>query len=349
MKVVYLLNGSALYGGVKVVYQHVCALRRAGVAAEAVSPEPPPSWFPEVWPFYRRVPSLDDATVGAADVAIGTMYFTVPAAFGVRGAVPAHLCQCYEALWQGLSAERETIDAIYHLPTLKLAVSPHLVELVTERTGQRVHWIPQPFDPELFSPPRQEPPPRTRLRVLVSGLWRLDIKGVDWGMRALRPLAEEGWLELVRLAQETSAEELALWPEAEVHTQVSPAAVPELLRSVDVYLGLSDEVEGFGLPGLEAMGCARPCVLTDNGATRALDPGRGASLRIPIGDGEALRGAVRRLRDDIALRRALGAAGRQLAVTFTETRTATALVDALEGALRSRTQQPRSVVIAGGP
>ena len=58
MRVVYLLNGTALYGGVKVVFQHACILRRFGIEAEVVSPEPAPTWFPEVWPYYRQVEDM---------------------------------------------------------------------------------------------------------------------------------------------------------------------------------------------------------------------------------------------------------------------------------------------------
>ena len=71
-------------------------------------------------------------------------------------------------------------------------------------------------------------------------------------------------------------------------------------------------------------------------ATRALDPGGEASLKIPHGDHEALRQALRRLRDEPELRRRLGAGGRRVAEGFTEERTGRALVDAFERALGRR-------------
>lgn len=336
MKVSYLLNGSALYGGVKVVYQHARILRRFGVDAEVLSPDAAPGWFPDAEAVHRQVPELAARYVGRTDFAVGTIYFTVPEAVAVGGAVPAHLCQCYEALWQGARDQRGRIDEIYRLPTLKLAVSPHLVEIIAQRTGQTATWIPQPFEPDLFSPPASERPQDGRLRVLLSGLWSLDIKGIEWGMRALRPLAQEGWLELVRLSQEVESAEEAFWPDAERHAQLPPARVPDLMRSVDVSLSLSDEVEGFGLPTLEAMGCGRATVSTDIAPMRALDPQAQASLRVPVRDAEALRAALRRLRADPALRQRLGAAGRSIASTFTEERTGIALVRVFEQALRDR-------------
>jgi glycosyltransferase involved in cell wall biosynthesis len=179
--------------------------------------------------------------------------------------------------------------------------------------------------------------------VLLGGQWGLDIKGVDWGMAALRPLFEgEGWPQLVRLALDAPAAEVELWPEAERHLSISPEQVPEVMRSVDAYIGLSTEVEGFGLPALEAMGCGRPCVLTDIGATRALDPDDEASIKIPEGDGEALRQAVAELREDPERRREMGRAGRRIAERYTETRTAQALRDAFRKALAEESYRARA-------
>jgi len=333
MKVVYLLNGASLFGGVKVVLQQAEALRALGVAAEVVSPDPAPDWFPGARSFYRQVRELVPEEVGPCDVAVGTIWFTIPAARACSARLVAHLCQCYEALFDGVRERWAEIEAIYRLPTLKLAVSPHLAELIERRTGQPAHWIPQAFDPRAFSPPTAERAPDGMLRVLVAGSWDLPIKGLHWGLPALRPLAAEGWLTLVRLGLEAHPAELALWPEAEWHLAVPPAEVPEIVRGVDAFLGLSDEVEGFGLPALEAMGCARPCLLTDIGASRALDPRQQASLRYPVGDGEAMRAAVQRLRADPGLRAALGRRGRAIAEQFTTERTARALIAAFEAGL----------------
>ncbi len=331
MKVVYILNGSALYGGVKVVYQHARALRRLGVDAEVVSPEQPPTWFDGVEAFYRQVAGTEPESVGPADIAVGTIYFTVPAATRVRGARAAHLCQCYEGMYEPARDDWPRIDAVYRLPTAKLAVSPHLAELITRRFDQACHWIPQPLEHDLFYPPAQEEARGDRFRVLVSGQWGLDVKGVERALRALRPLASETpRLELVRLSQDAPADEVAFWPEAERHVQLPPAEVPELVRGIDLYVGVPSEVEGFGLSALEAMSCGRPAVLSDIGATRCLDPHDQAAIKVPFGDASSLCRAVRRLRGRPDLRRRLGAAGRRIAAEFSEERTGRALVAVFE-------------------
>jgi glycosyltransferase involved in cell wall biosynthesis len=329
MRVRYLLEGMTLYGGVKVVLQHVRALRRRGIDALALSLEPVSDWFPQATRYARQVPSFAPEHVAPADIVIGTMWRTVPAACAVPGATPFHFCQCYEGLYEGARDSWPEIEAAYRLPAKKLAASPHLAAIIEERTGQPAAWIPQPFEPDLFCPPGQERGDSGPLRVLLAGHFTLDIKGVEWAMRALRPLRGEArGLQLVRLSIEATGDERALWPAAEFHLHVSPLEVPEILRGVDLYVGPSSEVEGFGLPALEAMGCGRACVLSDIGATRALDPRDEASIKFPVGNEEALLGAVRKLRDEPAHRLRLGRAGRRIAAAFTEERTVEALLAA---------------------
>lgn len=313
------------------VLQHARALRGLGVDATVHSPDPCPTWFDGADTFYRQVGALDRRSLPRIEVAVGTLAPTVAPAIEIAERLACHLCQGYEPAHDTLSrAERDAMLAAYELPARKLVVSEHLVRTVRQRHGVEAHWIPQPFEPELFRPPTRERGDDGRLRALVSGHWDLEVKGVAWCLRALRPLFERSGrrLDLVRLSLDADAEELTLWPEAERHRHVSPAEVPALIQGVDLCIGPSSPLEGFGLLALEAMGCARPCVLTDIPSHRDLDPEDRVSIKVPFGDGEALRGAVERLWRDRDLRQRLGMAGRGIAETYTERRTAEALVRA---------------------
>ncbi len=333
MKVVYLLNGTALCGGVKVVYQHVAILRRLGVDAEVVSTTPPSDWAPESWAFYRQVPDLTPEAIGPADVAVGTMYHTVPQAMAVPGARAFHFCQAYEAIYEPARHLWPEIEEVYRLPATKLVVSPHLAELVKELYGQEAVHIPQPFDADAFSPRSGERPQDGTFRVLLTGQWGVPFKGIPWATEALRALkAEIPRLRLVRMSQDAPAEEVAAWPEAERHIWVPPAFVPDVYRNVDLFVGPSTQVEGFGLPTIEAMSCGLPSVLTDIGAFRGIDPDARASIRIPVFDAGALQAAVRRLADDPGLCARLGREGRAIARSYDARRTG----DALLAAFRAR-------------
>lgn len=313
------------------VLQHARALRGLGVDAAVHSPDPCPDWFDGAGTFYRQVRALDQRSLPRVEVAVGTLAPTVAPAIEVAERLACHLCQGYEPAHDTLARpERDAMRDAYELPARKLVVSQHLVRTIRERHGVEAHWIPQPFEPELFRPPTREREDDGRLRVLVSGHWELEVKGVAWCLRALRPLFEQSGrrLDLVRLSLDADPDELAFWPEAERHRHVPPAEVPALIRGVDLCIGPSSPLEGFGLLALEAMGCARSCVLTDIPSHRDLDPEDRASIKVPFGDGEALRGAVEGLWRDRDLRRRLGVAGRAIAETYTERRTGEALVRA---------------------
>ncbi|MXX77081.1 MAG: glycosyltransferase family 4 protein [Holophagales bacterium] len=313
------------------VLQHARALRSLGVDATVHSPDPCPAWFDGADAFYRQVRALDRRSLPRVEVAVGTLAPTVAPAIEVAEYLACHLCQGYEPAHETLSrAERAGMLAAYELPARKLVVSPHLVRTVRERHGVEAHWIPQPFEPALFRPPEEEREDDGRLRVLVSGHWDLEVKGVAWCLRALRPLFERSGrrLDLVRLSLDADAEEVSFWPEAERHRHVLPAEVPALIRGVDLCIGPSSPLEGFGLLALEAMGCARSCVLTEIPSHRDLDPEDRASIKVPFGDAEALRVAVECLWRDRDLRWRLGMAGRAIAETYTERRTGEALMRA---------------------
>lgn len=314
------------------MFQHARGLRRLGADVTVHSPDSCPDWFDGAGGFYRQVPALAPEFLPRVEVAVGTLAPTVAPAVEIADRLACHLCQGYEPGHDTLPpAEREAMRAAYDLPALKLVVSPHLVRTLRERHGVEARWIPQPFEPDLFRPPERERPDDGRLRVLVSGHWGLEVKGVAWCLRALRPLFEAsgGRLDLVRLSLDADEEELAFWPEAERHRHVAPSDVPALIQGVDLCIGPSSPLEGFGLIALEAMGCARPCVLTDIPSHRDLDPEGRASIKAPFGDAGALRGAVERLWGDRDLRRRLGKAGRAIAGTYTERRTAEALMHLL--------------------
>ncbi len=302
-----------------------------GVEVTVHSPDPCPDWFDGAGAFYRQVPALEPRFLPRVEVAVGTLAPTVAPAVEIAERLACHLCQGYEPGHDTLEpAGREAMRAAYDLPALKLVVSPHLVRTLRDWHGVEARWIPQPFEPDLFRPPERERVDDGRLRVLVSGHWELEVKGVAWCLRALRPLFEstDGGIEIVRLSLDADEEELALWPEADRRRHVPPAEVPALIQGVDLCIGPSSPLEGFGLLALEAMGCARPCVLTDIPSHRDLDPDDRASIKVPFGDGEALRGAVERLWRDRDLRRRLGAGGRTIGETYTERRTAEALMHA---------------------
>jgi glycosyltransferase involved in cell wall biosynthesis len=97
-----------------------------------------------------------------------------------------------------------------------------------------------------------------------------------------------------------------------------PSALPPLLASADILL----VPLGMSIPGAvpsklyEAMASGRPVVLVASGEAAAIVREHNAGLVVEPGDVAGLAAALRRLRDDPVLRRALGENGRRAAVEF---------------------------------
>ena len=82
------------------------------------------------------------------------------------------------------------------------------------------------------------------------------------------------------------------------------------MQRCDVYC-LPSYGEPYGLSALEAMACARPVVATDDGGLRYLVSDR-SGRKVPPGDAVALKGALREVLTDPALRRAMGEHNRRV-------------------------------------
>jgi len=108
---------------------------------------------------------------------------------------------------------------------------------------------------------------------------------------------------------------------------VAQEDLPALYRQA-VMLVYPSLYEGFGLPVLEAMACGTP-IVTSNTASLPEVAGDAALTVDPTNVGEITQGLARLL-DDAFLRKRLQEAGLERSKTFTWTRTAQLLLDALD-------------------
>jgi glycosyltransferase involved in cell wall biosynthesis len=306
LRVAYALESAEVSGGVAVVLLQAEHLARRGHRVTIVSPDAPPSWRALESVRWERSSFRESQELHDAQVAVATFWTTVePVLDRARGAV-FHLCQGYEGELSVYRDSWERIERVYRLPARKLAVSRALTERLARR-GIAARHVGQAFDSTLFTPHSstdgngQLP---GRPWVLVVGPFESHSKGVDVALEGLRRWRERGGEFFLRRVSELppSEAERRILAADEFHHRLPPERMPFAYRASQVFLGASREEEGFGLPGLEALCCGVPSLLSDTPGQHEI--GGDAAFYFAAEDPEALAAALPEMRTDAARRRA---------------------------------------------
>ncbi len=332
----YLLEDTALFGGVKIVLHQAELMARRGHTVTVVSKGERPGWFP-LKARFLRFSALEPRGLPAADVTVATFWTTIEAAAGAATGAAVHYCQGFEAGFRHNRDDHPAILRAYRVSIPCFALSPHLGEMVKERFGRPARVVPPALAP-YWRPARRWRPHRLP-RIVVPNPFEVEWKGVATGLRAISELRAAGvGCRLVRLSQWplSDAERSVVAPD-EFHHHLDPPAVADLLRGADLMLAPSWEEEGFGLPVLEAMACGVPVVASDISAFRWF-AGKAAAL-VPFDRPEAFAQSARAILGDAGRWRAMRRRGLEAASLFSEERVAQAAEDALywvaEGRWRS--------------
>jgi len=333
--VVYLLEDTALFGGVKIVLHQAELMARRGHDITVVSKGERPHWFP-LRAEFRQVPGFEPRHVPEADVTIATFWTTIRAAAAARSGAAAHYCQGFEATYTHNTQEHSAVLEAYRTPIPCFALSPHLAALVEKQFGRPARVVP----PALagYWRPAWRWRPRRVPRILVVHPFEIDWKGVATALKAVQILRAQGLVcRLVRLSQwPLSVEERSLMEPDEFHHNLRPAEVAALVRGMDIMLAPSWEQEGFGLPVLEAMACGVPVVASDISAFRSF--AGGAAILVSHDAPESFAAAARGIVEDPAGWRRMRTRGLEAAKAFSEERVAEVAEDALRWVAEGRWQ-----------
>lgn len=335
-RILYLLERPELCGGVKVVFQHAQLLRDAGLSVTVLGRGRKPSWAP----FSGRYVNLDRGRVRLPDqdLVVATYWTTLLLARSLSLGPTAHFCQGYEGDYPHLQNQWQEIEAAYRQKVPTLVVAPHLGELVAQRFGRQYRLAPPPLDPSFRALYRDCP--RTKPRILVQGIFECDWKGVPTALQALRILSEKRQAyRLVRVSLlPCSNEEGQILKAHRFYCRIRPKKVARILRYCDLLLFPSLDVEGFGLPLIEAFASGVPAVASDLPSTRFITNGHLPLCRVQQPEEMAAR-AMELLHNPPAWRRAREI-GFELAQQFRADRVTGLLMEAVDWAVQTVGQEP---------
>jgi glycosyltransferase involved in cell wall biosynthesis len=331
MKLSYLLEDTVLFGGVKVVLRQADLLAARGHDVTIVSRGPRPEWY-DLKASFRQVDAFNRETVPPSDVTVATFWTTLGPAVEAAHRAVAHYCQGLEFTYTHNTAEHGKIMAAYRRGIPALVVSAHLGDFLDETFDRPSRVVLQPLE-DFWKPGlgrRLARRPKSPPRVLVTGPWEGDWKGVRTALEAIKQMRASGLiLEVVRISQyELTGAEADVVQADEYHHHIKPEAVASVVQGCDLMLAPSWEQEGFGLPVLEAFAAGVPVVASDISAFQEF--ASDAATLVPARDSGVFASAARHVLSDPALWRHMRRAGFSVADRYTEERAARSAEQALE-------------------
>jgi glycosyltransferase involved in cell wall biosynthesis len=316
LSVVYLLDDTVLFGGVKVILNQANLLSQRGHRVTVLSRGPSPSWM-EIEADFRQVQDFGRSNTPAADVTVATYWTTIAPAMGIAYGEVAHYCQGFEATYTHNTEDHPSIVEAYRNPLPAFVVSPHLGHLLKAEFGRPSRLVVQPLEPFWRVLSARKRRPARPARVLVVGPWEGDWKGVSTALDAFRQMRlSDTEIRLIRLSQYPLTNEEQSYLEAdEYHCHLEPARAARLVEGCDLLLAPSWEQEGFGLPVLEALASGVPVVASDISCFR--DFASEAAILVPAHEPTAFAAAATDILRDPASWRQHRKAGLAVARRFT--------------------------------
>lgn len=332
LRLTYLLEDTAISGGVRVVLAQADAMIRRGHRVRIVTKGLPVTWRGSraEWIY---VDNFHEYSAHDDDFLIGTFWPTVDSAYRMAGARAVHLCQGYEGSIGYYADVVEKIEAAYSLPIPILAVSKSLVP-ICKRFTENVTWIGQIVEEEFYrtATTRENHP----LRVLLYGQSQADLRGIDEGYGAV---AHARWfhqvLDLVRVSPWTPSREEPLNSVQEFHVGLDTREMTRLMHSCDVLLAPNRSEEGFGLPAAEALASGIPCVMTSIPSYLSFDEKHDYALFAPERNAVELGERLIEILSDAELREKLRVRGREVAEQWRVEGVAGRMEEFFIGALRN--------------
>jgi glycosyltransferase involved in cell wall biosynthesis len=354
---------SAISGGVKIVSQHVTLLNQMGYETLLMTRNmQTDANLTELNLYAKPLLVKEDEDIPDCDLYVGSIPSDVNRLFQMGKGRIAHLCQGYEPidftsriegeaitekyLRKGVFSIRRWIDvlkfkrrikeieSIYALPTVKAAVSSHLVELIQKRYGQACALIRNGIDPGIFYPnERNVWGEHGRIRVLSVGPINVGFKGIPDTLQAIKLLKGKGIpIEFFRVSPHPPSEREEVGKVADHYKiNLKEQEMAELYREVDIFISSSLEGEGFGLPAMEALSCGVPSILTEISSYKNFDNHRDFAFFVPVHRPDRIAEGVLALIEERGLREKCKERGLSVARGFTLMRTQQDLANFIEG------------------
>lgn len=273
LKIAYLLPGTSISGGSKVVFEHASFLRKLGIRATVIAQGSRPTWCELDVPFLKEDPLRAD--LSAYNIIVTTFYNQIgPIVDTWNSKRVIHFCQGYEADYAeyvtGGGKLKKDIERAYQKAPFFMTVNNHTARKL-KQYDKRISIIGQGINFKVFHPP--EAKNCSEPNVLVLGQFEWPFKGVETALKLAQTLKEKNkQVKIIRINQTPRYEEEQKIADIdEYHVAISPSQVADVMRRSCLGIFVPEK-EGFGLPLVEAMACGLPVLASDIAPFREIGP-----------------------------------------------------------------------------
>ncbi len=368
MKIVYAIRHVGMTGGVKVFFQHVELLRNMGHEVHLIA-----RFIDEEWEFKAKpeiVPSFTDRYVPDAEAIVVTTPKDVEELWKIahkRGIPLFHFMQGFEPDYVlerirgdvipsrfrpkgmatriqymkkilGWKRKLKRFDSLYRLPTIKIVISPHLLNSLKNRLNIPSYLLPNGIDLTVFYPKEKEPAYSGAIKILSVGNANIEYKAIPDIWEAVRILKAEGvkvFLTRVSPADITEAEKKSGVVDR-FFVRISEKEMADLYRESHILIAASTEIEGFGLPPVEAMASGTPIILTRVSPFLAFDPAHDYAYFVDVHKPQEIAKGVVEIAQNKEFRNSIIKRGFEVAQKYSLERTGKGLEEILKKHARGR-------------
>jgi len=341
-------------GGIKIVSQHVKLLNEMGYETLLITKYLSADLnLAEVNLYDKPIILKTGDDFPDCDLYVGTAFNDVEMLFSRGRGRVVHLCQGYEPIDYTSRIKGEVIkerylrkgifsiflkyvdilkfkkrirkiESIYALPTIKAAVSRHLLELIERRFHQKCFLIQNGIDSNIFYPnERRAWGENGRIKILSVGPVQVGFKGIPDTLQSIKILREKGIpLEFTRVSPYPPSENEEVGRVVnQYYMNLREKEMVELYRNTDIFISSSLEGEGFGLPAMEALACGVPSILTEISSYKNFDEKMDFAYFVPTHRPDKIAEGVLTFMEDRELRAKCIERGIDVAKKFTLERT----------------------------
>jgi glycosyltransferase involved in cell wall biosynthesis len=351
-------------GGIKIISQHVKLLNELGYETLLITKYLPDDLnLVEVNLYEKPTVVKSDEDIPDCDLFVGTALSDVKMLFRRGRGKVVHLCQGYEPIEYISRIKGEVIlerylrkgifsiflkyadifkfkkrvrkiDSIYSLPTIKAAVSRHLVELIEKHFHQKCFLIQNGIDPNVFYPDvKRTWGENGRIKILSVGPMQVGFKGIPDTLQSIKILKNNGIpLEFTRISPYPPSENEEVGRVIDqYYMNLREKEMAELYRNTDIFISSSLEGEGFGLPAIEALASGIPSILTEISSYKNFNDKMDFAYFVPTHRPDKIAEGVLTFIEDRGLRTKCVERGIDVAKGFTLERTKQDLIHFLKG------------------